>query len=145
MHDSVATFYGGYDQVALRRHVPSRVPWVRVALVLAVVLLLVFVAADVAAIASGPVTVRVTSIDWYAEGGLLASTSGLSVRGGTTFVASLSCTTLCFRVLGVTAAAPFEVSQLSVVDSPLQWVNVTVRAPTSAYVGPLALTLVLPD
>ncbi len=144
MHDSVATFYGGYDQVAMRRFGPARIPWTRVAIVVAAALLLLFVAADVAAFATPPATVRITEVAWYAEGGLLTSTSGGTVRAGATFVATLTCSTLCFRVSGVTAAEPFSVVSVSVVDSPLQWVNVTVRAPTSSYDGPLALTIVLP-
>ncbi len=144
MHDSVATFYGGYDQVATRRLAPARVPWTRVALVLAVIVLLVVVAADVAAVTTSAVPVRITAIDWYAEGGLLTSTSGLTVRGGTTFVATLECSTVCFRVTGVTAAAPFQVAGVLISYSPDQWVNVTVRAPTSSYDGPLTLTIELP-
>lgn len=141
MHDSVATFYGAYDQVGLRRLQRTRTPWVAVVLVLAVLVLIGFVAADVAAYDAGAVTVRVTSVSWYAEGGLLTTSPGFSLHGSQAVTLTLTCNFICYQLSGASVNAPFQLVSFSVTNQPIQYANVTVQAPATSYDGPLTITL----
>jgi hypothetical protein len=140
-HDLVATFYGGYDQVGLSRPLRFRIPRMAVLLAVAGILLCVFIAADVAAYQSLPVNVQVTSVNWFVETEALTTTPGFSLHGSQTTTLTGTCSTLCYRIIGATASAPFTVVGFSVVYHPIQYTNVTVRAPSGAYDGPLTITL----
>lgn len=144
MHDYVATFYGGYDQVAHRRLERLRVPWVVVAIGVAVVVLIALVAEDASAYNARPAVVEITSVGWYAEGYLLVSVAGPTVHASDTIRFPLTCSSLCLPWNGASVNAPFEVLTFSVVYHSVQYTNVTVRAPSSAYDGPLAITLQVP-
>jgi hypothetical protein len=108
------------------------------------VALVLFVAADAAAISAAPVSVTITSVTWTTEGVELVSTSGLTVHGGQTFTVSLTCASLCYRFVGATANLPFTVVGFTTELQPIQFTNVTVRAPSDAFTGALTVTLALP-
>ncbi|HTT16552.1 MAG TPA: hypothetical protein VMH49_04255 [Thermoplasmata archaeon] len=142
MHDYVASFYGGYDQEIGRRarlrHVPVKV----VAVGAASLMLLGLVAADVAALESPPAVVRVTSVEWYAPGGILLNTSGgFSVRPSTAVAFTLSCSSLCLPWVGANASSPFQVESFAVTYAGIQYTNLTVKAPAGSYSGPLSIFL----
>jgi hypothetical protein len=144
-HDLVASFYGGYDQVGLAR-VRARVrthkvPRTLLLIAIAVVALAVFVAADVAAYEALPLSIEVTSVSWESEGTILASEPGFAIHGGQSATLSLTCDSVCIKFGGATVNAPFSLLAFSVVYHPDQYTNVTVQAPTSAYSGPLTITL----
>lgn len=149
MHDYVATFYGGYDQIGLRRAARMRPSAMAVAIGVAATALLVLVAADASAYAARPAIVQVTGVDWYGPGAILLLTSGgfrLTASATTTF--SLTCdptTSICLPWNGATVSAPFSLVRFSAVAGPTDYTNLTIRAPASAYTGPLAITLGLPD
>ncbi|HXW67593.1 MAG TPA: hypothetical protein VEL82_06955 [Thermoplasmata archaeon] len=141
MHDSVATFYGGYDQLGLGRLPRLRVPRVALAVGVAVVVLVVLIAADVGAIDGRTASVEVSSVSWYADTELLTTEPGFSTHGSSAVALSLSCDLICYRFDGVSVSAPFSLVSSSITEQPIQYVNVTVRAPASAFSGPLAITL----
>lgn len=141
MHDSVATFYGGYDQIGIGRSNPLRISRVGLVVAVAAGVLLILIAADVAAYSSVSATIRVTSVSWYAEGELLTTDPGFSAHASQAVQLSLTCDSICFRVNGASVSAPFSLSTFSVVNQPVQYVNLTVTAPSTGYSGPLTITL----
>jgi hypothetical protein len=144
-HDLVASFYGGYDQVGLARPVRLRIPRMAAILAIAGILLVAFIAADVSAYQNLAVTVKVTSVEWFVEGEALTTSGGFSLHGSQSTTLSLTCSTVCYRFVGATASSPFTVLGFSVSYHPIQYTNVTVQAPTSAYDGPLSVTLEVPS
>jgi hypothetical protein len=140
-HDLVASFYGGYDQVGLGRPARLHIPRMALVIAVAVLFLLVFIAADVSAYESLPVNVEVTSVAWYAEGGLLTTSAGFSLHGSQLTTLTLSCSTVCYRIDGATVNSPFSVLSVVVSYDPDQHTDVTVRAPSSSYDGALTITL----
>ena len=144
MHDSVASFYGGYDQVRFSRSEMLPLPRRFLVIGVAATMLLVAVAADVSALSAGSTVVKVTEVDWSVEGYALATAAGFTMHASNTVTVSLTCTSLCFRVVGVFVASPFEQVSASIVYAPIQYVNVTVVAPSSAYAGPLSISLQIP-
>jgi hypothetical protein len=140
-HDLVASFYGGYDQVGVGRPTRLHLPRMTVMVAIAVLLLRVFIAADVSAFESLPVNVQVTSVSWYAEGSLLTTSGGFSLHGAQTTTLTLTCSSVCYRIDGATASSPFSVLNVQVSYTPDQHTNVTVRAPSSPYDGTLVITL----
>lgn len=143
MHDYVASFYGGYDQAALRRVSRIRISWLSVAIVVAAIVLIVFVAADAYAYENRPAEVKVSSVGWYAEGYLLTSEAGFTVHPSQLVEFPLTCSSLCLPWVGASVNAPFELVSFSVAYHMVQYTNVTVRAPGSAYDGPLSITLIV--
>ena len=147
LHDYTATFYGGYDQVARRTALTLRVPWAVLALGISAAVLVGLVAADAATVVAGPPLVQVTSVSWYAEGYLLNTTAGFSVRPSEAVTFPLTCDpsqSLCFNFTGAIASAPFTVTAFSSVVRSLVYTNLTVQAPSARFVGPLSITLELP-
>lgn len=143
MHDSVASFYGGYDQTSLPQLPRLRVSRLWLAVAVALVVLLFFVAADVAALTTPPVKVQVTAVNWVVEGSTIASTAGFTVHGSQKFLLTETCQIFCYNFKGAAVSAPFQLVALSIVNQPAQFTNLTIQAPSSAYVGPLTVTLVV--
>ena len=141
MHDSVATFYGGYDQVGAFRRPPLHIPRVMVVLAVAMLTLVSFVAADIAAYQNRPSTVQVTVVNWDVGNQLLTTAGGFGLHGSQSTTLSLSCNSVCFLVTGATVSPPFVLTGLSIVNQPVQYVNATVQAPSGAYDGALTITL----
>jgi len=141
MHDSVATFYGGYDQVGLFRRAPARIPLRLVALGCAALALVSFVAADVSAYESRPALVGVTVVNWDVGNQLLTTSGGFTLHGSQSTALSLSCSSLCFLITGATVSPPFVLTGFTTTNHPIQYTNVTVQAPNSAYNGPMTITL----
>jgi hypothetical protein len=144
MRDYVASFYGGYDPVRLRRTSRLHISWTVVAIAVAVVVLVVLVAADVSAYESRPAVVTVTSVGWYGEGYLLTTGPGFTVHGSQVELFPLTCRSLCLPWNGASVSAPFQFVSFSVAYGALQYTNVTVRAPATAYDGPLSIFLEVP-
>lgn len=142
MHDSVATFYGGYDQIGFRRIPHLRVPWVAGAIGVTAIVLFGLVATDVSALVNPSVTIQVTGVNWYAEGGLLTTSPGFFLHASESITLTLTCSSVCFRFNGVASvSSPFSLVGVSVTYAPIQYSNVTVKAPSTAYDGPLTITL----
>ena len=140
-HDPVAVFYGAYDQVVLRPSARRTVPRLAFAVGVAAVALTVLVAADVSALAAIPPVVRVTGVNWYSEGVLLTSSPGFSLRASQETVFPLVCEISCLAWGGASVSAPFVLVAFSVTGTWVQYTNLTVRAPATAYDGPLTITL----
>ncbi len=117
---------------------------VRVILAVAVGVLAVLVVADVGAFMSAEGTSHVTSVGWYAEGEFLSSSGGFAVHASSTFTLTITCDLICYNFDSASVSAPFHLVRLSVVNEPIQYTNVTIRAPASGYTGPLSITLGFP-
>jgi hypothetical protein len=143
MNDPFATFYGGYDRVEVRRQTLLRIGWLQVAIGVALVFLLLFVAADVSAIETPPAAVDVTSVQWYVLGAVVASTGGFSVHAGQSFILSETCQLFCYNFKAATVSSPFQLAKLTIVNQPVQFVNLTIRAPSGGYSGALGITFVV--
>ncbi len=141
--DPVAVFYDGGDRLPLGRHPHVRIPLAVVAIAVAGTALVAFVAADVSVLENAAATVRVTAVDWYAGGVLIGSQAGFSLHVASVFVLPLACTGLCFKYDAASVSAPFEVVGFSAVYTPAEFVNTTVRAPSTSFVGSLAITLTI--
>ena len=141
MHDSVAAFYGGYDQVGVRRLPRLRVRGIQLAIAVSVVALLVFVAADVSAYEAVTAEVHVTSVTWYANAVWLATTGGFAAHPSEKFVLSETCQLFCFYFKGASVNAPFSLVQVSIINVPVQYTNLTIEAPATSYQGTLNITL----
>jgi hypothetical protein len=139
--DFVASFYGGYEPVRAYRAPSIRIPRTTLLIGVAVVALLVFVVADVYAFEGLAVPVRVTAVDWQFEGTELATSPGFTAHAGQVVSVSLVCSTICYRFASASVNAPFTLVAWSLSYHPDQYTNVTVRAPTSAYDGPLTVSL----
>ena len=144
MQDYVAAFYGGYDQIAGARLSRLNIPWMALALAVAAVVLVVLVAADVSALEDRPPIVQVTSISWYAEGYVLVAGAGFTIHGSSSFQIPLQCSGFCLPWNGATVNSPFQLLNFSVQYHSVRSTNVTIRAPSSSYDGPLSITLELP-
>ena len=107
------------------------------------VLLVVLVAADVSAYESVTAAVRVTAVSWSTEGSLLATSAGFSTHTSRTFTLTLTCSLICYNFAGASVSPPFEVVGFSLVNQPIQYANVTLKAPDTSYNGPLAISLTL--
>lgn len=142
--DPFAAFYGGYERTALVRGPRYRLRPAPVAIAIAALALASVIAADAAAIASGPPMVIVTSVSWWAGGAVLATTAGFHAHTSQTFTLTLTCSSVCYRFTGATVSSPFQVVSFTTIDSPIQFTNVTVRSPSSAYSGGLTVSLGLP-
>lgn len=118
--------------------------WVRVVLAVAVGLLAVFVVADVGAYMTDEGTSHVTAVSWYAEGVFLSSSGGFAVHASKTLTLTITCDFICYNFNSASVSAPFHLVSFSVVNQPIQYTNVTIRAPASGYTGPLSITLGLP-
>ncbi len=143
-HDAAAVFYGGYDQVGRLR--PTRLHLSRIALavVVAGIVLIAFVAADVAALENPPPLVRVTSVNWVVLDSLLAASAGFTLHPTQSTELSETCNGFCFTIDSVSVSAPFTLVSDTIVNSPVQWVNLTVQAPSTSYDGNLTITLEIP-
>jgi hypothetical protein len=93
---------------------------------------------------SQPSTVQVTAVEWFIPGESLATTSGFSMHSSERVTLSLTCNSICFRFNGATVETPFTLVNFVVSDDPIQYVNVTVQSPPTAYSGPIAIVLSLP-
>ena len=141
MHSSVASFYGGYDQVECPRPVRRQLSSVVLLIVVAAVVLLGFVAADVSAFQRIPVAVHVTEVAWYAGPELLTTASGFTMHSSQSVTLTLTCNAVCYEITHGSVNAPFQLTGFTVTYAPIQYVNATIVAPTSAYTGPVVITL----
>ncbi len=113
----------------------------RVALVLAVLVLIVLVAADVNAYASLPTKVTITGVDWRVGNVSLGNQSGYRALGGHEVHQNLVCEIFCVPFDRASVNAPFVVVSATFAYPWYEYVNLTIRAPDSAYSGPLVITL----
>jgi hypothetical protein len=143
MRDPFAAFYGGYDRTALVRRPALHLHPIRIAFLIAVPVLAVFVVSDVALATGTTSSIRVTAVDWEVDGAVLATAAGFEARPSHVVSLTLTCTDLCYRFTGATASSPFVVTAFSTVDQPIQFTNVSVQTPSSGYTGVLTISLVL--
>jgi len=112
-----------------------------VLVVVAVILLLAFVATDVAVYDNLTAPVQVSYVTWYAEGQLFATSAGFTVHTSETFNLTLKCTGICYRFNGAFVAAPFHLVSTQIFYYPTENLNLSVQAPSIGYTGPLSVTL----
>ena len=142
IQDAMASFYGGYDQAGYIRRAPTRISGKLVAIAIATIALLAFVAADVAALESPPVVVKVTVVNWNVESFPLTTAGGFAMHPSQSVSLTLTCSSYCYRFSdSASVSAPFKLVSFSVVYAPIQYTNATVQAPSSGYDGPLTITL----
>lgn len=110
-------------------------------IILASLVLLGFVAADVSALSAMPVKVTISEINWFIGNVSVANGSGFTVLGGHDFALRLVCTIFCPYFAGVQVAGPFTLVNATIAYPWFEYVNATIRAPSYAYDGPLNLTL----
>ena len=143
MPDPLANFYGGYDPSGLPQLPRLRIRPIYAAIAVATIVLVIFVAADAAAVDNFPATVHVSSVDWFAEGTELATSAGFTVHASQTFIVTETCQLFCYNFDGATVGAPFHLVRVTIVNQPVQFTNVTIQAPSGTYNGPLTVTLEL--
>jgi len=125
-------------------HEPPLVSGKVVLLAVACVVLAGFVNADVAALyRAPPAAVEVTAVEWFIPGALLSTSAGFSMHSSEQVTVTLTCSNVCFRISGAAVESPFTLVGFSVVYAPDQYTNVTVKSPSSAYIGPIAVELSL--
>lgn len=100
-----------------------------------------FVTADAYALTTTPVKVTVTQVNWFVGNFSVGNQSGFQVAGGHDFALGLICEIFCPTFTGVTVAAPFSLVNDTIAYPWFEYVNLTVRAPGSAFDGPLTITL----
>jgi hypothetical protein len=103
-----------------------------------------FVSADVTMLSQAPpATVEVTAVEWFVPGAPLVTTAGFSMHSSERVTVTLTCSSVCYRISGATVEPPFTLVSFSVAYHPIQYTNVTLESPSSAYVGPIAISLSL--
>lgn len=145
MRDAVAAFYDPYARgFTVRRWIRSvtthrRFGWGALAIALVSVLLVGLVAADASAFYSIPTKVTITGIQWFVGNFSVGNQSGFTVLGGHTFVEQLVCQIFCPTFTSATINSPFALVNDTLAYPWFEYANLTVRAPTSAYSGPLSI------
>jgi hypothetical protein len=114
---------------------------IRYLLAAAIVALVVLVAADVTLIANPAPTVQVVTVIWYAGPASLVTSNGFTIHASQKFVLSETCSLFCASFKGASVSAPFSLVGLSIVNQPIQYVNLTIQAPAAKYDGMLGITL----
>ena len=109
--------------------------------VVACFVLLGFISADVGALTSLPVKVTVTQVNWAVANLSLGNSSGFGVLAGHEFTVRLECEIFCVKFVGASVASPFVLVADSISFPWFEYVNVTLRAPSSAYQGPVNIAL----
>jgi len=112
-----------------------------VLVVVAVVVLLAFVATDVAYYENLTAPVVVSYVGWYAEGQQFATSVGFTVHTSQAFNLTVKCTGFCYRFNGAIVGAPFRLLSTQIFYYPTEFLNLTLKAPSMGYTGPLAVTL----
>ena len=150
MRDGVAVFYDPYSSpYALERrrwgrHAPDsafHLSRAAIAVALAGTVLLGLLAADASAFYASPVKVTVTEIQWFVGNYSVGNQSGFSIVGGHTFTESLVCQLFCPEFTGARISSPFALVNDTLAYPWYEYANLTIRAPSSAYSGPLDITL----
>ena len=108
---------------------------------LASLVLVGFVAADANALYSLPVKVTVTQVNWFVGNYSVGNESGFTVPGGHEFSLGLVCEIFCPTFTGATVGAPFSLVNDTIAYPWFEYVNLTIKAPNSAFDGPLTITM----
>ena len=122
-------------------HEPPLLRGKAVLVAVAVVVLLGFVATDVAFYENLTAPVVVSYVSWYAEGQQFATSAGFTVHTSQAFNLTIKCTGLCYRFNGAVVGAPFSLVSTQIFYYPTEFLNLTLRAPSVGYTGPLSVTL----
>ena len=120
---------------------PARPFVLRAALVVAVLVLIVLVAVDLNAYANLPTKVTITGVDWRVGNVSLGNQSGYRALGGHEVHQNLLCEIFCVPFDRASVNPPFVVVSSTFAYPWYEYVNLTIRAPDSAYSGPLVITL----
>ena len=107
----------------------------------AVVVLLGFVATDVAYYENVTAPVQVTAVNWYTEGQLVGTSHGFILHTSEVFNLTFTCVGLCYRYNGAVIGSPFRLVSTQIFYYPTEFLNITIQAPSTGYSGPLAVTL----
>jgi len=107
----------------------------------AVVVLLGFVATDVAYYENLTAPVMVSYVSWYAEGQQFATSAGFTVHTSQAFNLTIKCSGFCYRFNGAIVGAPFGLVSTQIFYYPTELVNLTLKAPSVGYTGPISVTL----
>ena len=136
-----------YSYEALRwqryEHEPPLVSGKVLAISLAVIALLGFLAADFALAENLPGSVTVSGVYWYEAGQQFATSAGFALHTSQTFNLTFRCTGFCYRYDEVSVGAPFHLVSTRFFYYPSEFLNITVQAPSVGYSGPLAVTLTI--
>jgi hypothetical protein len=108
------------------------------------VVLVLLVVVDVRAFQSIPSTVHVTAVQWYAGSEPLTTAQGFTLRGLESVTLTLSCDQICYTFAGASVAPPFHLVGFVLSNQTTVYSNVTVQAPSTAYTGPVSITLTFP-
>lgn len=138
---SVAVVHGGHERILLGHHIRRRFPWLAAAIVVASIVLVALVAADISTYEANTGSVQITGVNWYAGSILLITGAGFSLHPSEQVTLPLQCLSICFPFTGASVDAPFHLIVFSDTLPPIQNVNVTVQAPAAAFSGPLTITL----
>jgi len=134
-----------YAYEALRwqryEHEPPLLRGKAILVVVAVLVLLGFLATDVAFYENLTAPVVVSYVSWTAEGQQFATSAGFTVHTSQAFNLTIKCTGFCYRFNGAIVGAPFHLISTQIFYYPTEILNLTLRAPSVGYTGPLAITL----
>lgn len=110
-----------------------------VAIAVAGLLLLGFVAADASAYFSLPTKVTITEVQWYVANYSLGNQSGFSVLSGHAFTEDAVCEIFCVAFTGAVVDSPFVLENATFAYPWFEYANLTIRAPDASYSGPLEI------
>jgi len=88
-----------------------------------------------------PVKVTVTQVYWFDGNLSIGNGSGFTVGGGHMVSLGLVCEIFCPKFVGATVSSPFTLVSATFAYPWNEYVNVTAKAPTTAYTGPLTIVL----
>ena len=112
-----------------------------VAFAVAGLVLAILVSADVQAALAGPTEVQITKVNWRVGDYLLGNESGFTVGPGQAFPLRLTCVIFCPPFDRASVNVPFALVNASFAYPWYEYVNLTIRAPSAAYTGPLNISL----
>jgi len=103
--------------------------------------LVMFVATDVLLYENLTAPVQVSTVNWYTQGQLFATSHGFAVHTSQAFNLTLKCAGFCYRFNGAALGSPFHLVSTQIFYYPSEYVNLTARAPSAGYSGPLSVIL----
>ena len=109
----------------------------------AVVVLLGFVATDVAYYENVTAPVDVSVVNWYTAGQLVGTSHGFVLHTSEAFNLTFACVGLCYRYLGAVIGSPFRLVSTQIFYYPTEYLNLTIQAPSTGYTGPLTVSLMI--
>ena len=103
--------------------------------------LVMFTVMDVSLYQNLTAPVQVSTVSWITEGQQFATSAGFTLHTSQAFNLTLTCNGFCYRFNGALVSAPFSLVNTQIYYYPGEFVNITAKAPSSGYSGPLSVTL----